>query len=131
MLSSTDLHMPPEWIGESRTLTQVQRERNARKKAHNTYDLDHDGTVSQQDFKLSYFFDRDKDGRLNTQERNRAEEAIKSGEANLLLEPRIKWPYNREPLEIIHTEYDGSPELKLRTQTELCKRRHEEIVRAY
>jgi hypothetical protein len=56
--------------------------------------LDHDGTVSQQDFKLSHFFDKDKDGRLNTQERTRALEAIQSGEANLLLEPKTKWPFN-------------------------------------
>lgn len=131
MLSDSNLSLPPEWTGEKRTRTQLKRDRNALSKPHHTYDLDRDGTVSQQDFRLSKFFDRDRDGRLNTQERLRASGAIASGEATVLLEPKTKWPFNRQPLLISHEEYDSRADAAVRTRTELVKKRHDEIASVY
>lgn len=44
-----------------------------------SYDLDGDGVVGNRDLVLSKLFDKDKDGRLNAEERRNAEEAIRNG----------------------------------------------------
>ena len=44
-----------------------------------SYDLDGDGVVGNRDLVLSKLFDKDKDGRLNSNERRNAEEAIRNG----------------------------------------------------
>lgn len=37
-----------------------------------SFDIDGDGFVSQKDFKIGHYFDKDNDGRLNTQEKKNA-----------------------------------------------------------
>ena len=44
-----------------------------------SYDLDGDGVVGSRDLFLGLRFDKDKDGRLNTQEKKEAINAIKNG----------------------------------------------------
>ena len=46
---------------------------------HPSFDLDGDGYVSLKDLFLAKQFDKDKDGRLNSQERQAAESALKEG----------------------------------------------------
>lgn len=43
-----------------------------------SYDLDGDGYVGNKDFVLSKIFDKDGDGKLNSQERKNADEALKA-----------------------------------------------------
>ena len=44
-----------------------------------SYDLDGDGIVGNRDLVLSKIFDKDKDGKLNAEERRNADEAIRNG----------------------------------------------------
>ena len=43
-----------------------------------SYDLDGDGHVAAHDFVIAKIFDKDKDGKLNAQERKEADEAVKN-----------------------------------------------------
>ena len=43
-----------------------------------SFDLDGDGYVGGRDYVLSKMFDKDGDGRLNTQERKAADEAVRN-----------------------------------------------------
>ena len=79
--------MPPDWgkvggekdVSAIRTKRALEAARHREKVPDLTYDLDGDGQVSQRDYFLAKHFDKDKDGRLNTQEREAARTALKDG----------------------------------------------------
>ena len=49
---------------------------------HISYDLDGDGYVGGRDLVIAKYFDADKDGRLNTGEKENAMKALKEGFEN-------------------------------------------------
>lgn len=65
-----------------------------------SFDIDGDGFVSQKDFKISHYFDKDNDGRLNTQEKKNALQAYASGEAEKIWRQRPKKGFEQGPLVI-------------------------------
>ena len=142
LLSATDLKIPDAWtqIGRSSvdehrmTQQKLIASRKEQRQPDKTFDLDNDGCVSQKDFKISIHFDKDKDGRLNSQERARAQEAIASGEAELLWKPPLKKGslLDSKPFSIQHESSTSKNDSNhVRTQTELQKRRKEEKVSIY
>lgn len=66
-----------------KSLTQLQQKRKAEFKADASYDLDGDGFVASREYFISKIFDKDQDGRLNSQERRQAEEALRNVNAEL------------------------------------------------
>ena len=56
--------------------------RRAEKIPDRTFDLDGDGMVGGKDLVISKYFDKDKDGKLNTAERTEAKQAIQNGFAD-------------------------------------------------
>ena len=52
--------------------------RKAENKPHISFDLDGDGYVGNRDFVIAKIFDKDGDGRLNTQERANADSAMRN-----------------------------------------------------
>ena len=50
-----------------------------------SFDLDGDGQVGNRDLVIAKLFDKDKDGKLNAQERKNAEEAIRNGIDNKMV----------------------------------------------
>ena len=65
-----------------------------------SFDLDGDGFVSQKDFKVGHYFDKDKDGRLNTSERANALNAYATGEADKIWQQRPKKGMEQGPIVI-------------------------------
>lgn len=66
------------------TYTQLVQKRKSSLEPDKTFDLDGDGFISQKDFKIAHTFDKDKDGRLNSTERQKALDSIQKGEAELI-----------------------------------------------
>ena len=62
----------------NRTFTELVNNRRRANQPDKSFDLDGDGVVGNRDLVISKIFDKDGDGRLNTQERRNAEEAIKN-----------------------------------------------------
>lgn len=60
------------------TMTELTQKRQQQRMPDMSYDLDGDGYVGNRDFVLSKVFDKDGDGRLNSEERRNALDAIKS-----------------------------------------------------
>ena len=78
-----EVKIPTHWAktgntNPNRTFTEVVANRRRANQPDMSYDLDGDGVVGNRDLVLSKLFDKDGDGRLNTQERRNAEEAIKN-----------------------------------------------------
>jgi hypothetical protein len=53
-------------------------DRRVEKVPHISYDLDGDGQVGGRDYVIAKHFDKDGDGRLNTNEKKQALEAVKN-----------------------------------------------------
>lgn len=75
----------PEWwskpgMSEEQKLTRTSLNENRRKEKipHISYDLDGDGFLGGRDYIIAKQFDKDGDGRLNTQEKKNAMDAVKS-----------------------------------------------------
>ena len=75
----------PEWWSKpgvpeelKQTNTRLIEERRKEKVPHISYDLDGDGFVGGRDYVIAKQFDKDGDGRLNTNEKKAAFEAINS-----------------------------------------------------
>ena len=62
----------------NRTLVEIQQKRRKAEVPDMTFDLDGDGIVGNRDMFIAKIFDKDGDGRLNTQERSNADHAIKN-----------------------------------------------------
>lgn len=58
------------------------QDRKKDKIPHISYDLDGDGYVGGRDLVIAKYFDEDKDGRLNTAEKQNAMKALKDGFEN-------------------------------------------------
>ena len=61
------------------TKTKLLEMRRAEKIPDSTFDLDGDGKVGGKDLVIAKYFDKDKDGRLNTTEKAEALKAIENG----------------------------------------------------
>ena len=74
----------PSWWGdnsprtEKKTRTELLAARRKEKMPDISFDLDGDGYVGGRDYVLSKMFDKDGDGKLNTQERKAADEAVRN-----------------------------------------------------
>ena len=73
----------PEWWSKpgvpedlKQTRTKLADNRRAEKVPHISYDLDGDGFVGGRDYVIAKQFDKDGDGRLNTNEKRAAMEAV-------------------------------------------------------
>ena len=76
------MKIPSQWQqGKNRhsTLSELKNNRKMDSLYDLSYDLDGDGVVGNRDLVLSKLFDKDKDGKLNAEERRNAEEAIRNG----------------------------------------------------
>eukprot|EP01083_Nonionella_stella_P296514 1007311_1 len=62
-----------------RTRSKLMKEIRKIEDPDTSFDIDGDGVVSQRDYFLGKFFDRDRDGKLNAEEARNAHEAIKEG----------------------------------------------------
>lgn len=74
----------PEWWSKpgipdelKQTRTKLNEVRRKERVPHISYDLDGDGFVGGRDYVIAKHFDKDEDGRLNTQEKKNALEAVK------------------------------------------------------
>lgn len=74
----------PEWWSKSsipeeqkKTNTKLNENRRSEKVPHISYDLDGDGFVGGRDYVIAKQFDKDGDGRLNTNEKRAALDALK------------------------------------------------------
>lgn len=74
----------PEWWSKpgvpedlKKCRTKLQDNRRAEKVPHISYDLDGDGFVGGRDYVIAKQFDKDGDGRLNTNEKKAALDALK------------------------------------------------------
>lgn len=74
----------PEWWSKpgvpddmKQCRTKLQENRRAEKVPHISYDLDGDGFVGGRDYVIAKQFDKDGDGRLNTNEKKAALDALK------------------------------------------------------
>ena len=65
-------------VRPNHTNLELQQKRRRANLPDLTFDLDGDGVVGERDMIISKMFDKDKDGRLNTSERQSAENAIKN-----------------------------------------------------
>ena len=76
-----DIKFPSEWTHDppAKTRTELLAQRKQARIPDITFDLDGDGTVGGQDLVLATLFDLDKDGKLNKDERRRADEAVTEG----------------------------------------------------
>jgi len=86
-----DVRIPDWWSkpgiadDDKKTRTKLNEMRHKEKVPHISYDLDGDGYVGGRDYVIAKQFDKDGDGRLNTNEKKNAMSAIKSGyEANFV-----------------------------------------------
>ncbi len=61
------------------TKRKLEMQRKQADMPHHTYDLDGDGFVSVKDLFLAKQFDKDRDGKLNAEEKQQADLALKSG----------------------------------------------------
>lgn len=75
----------PEWWSkpnvpeeERFSRTKLIERRKLEKIPHASYDIDGDGYVGGRDYIIAKHFDKDQDGRLNTQEKKNAIEALKN-----------------------------------------------------
>lgn len=78
----------PDWWGgqkdtngnelAKKTRTELMNKRRADNLPHISYDLDGDGFVGGRDYVLSKLYDKDKDGKLNAEEKKNAMDAIKN-----------------------------------------------------
>ena len=80
-----NLKMPAGWgtndierKNPTLTKTELLQKRRSEVKPHISFDLDGDGVVGNRDYVLAKLFDKDQDGRLNTQERRAADDAIRN-----------------------------------------------------
>lgn len=72
----------PKWLQPSphvRTRSELQQARRKGRVPDPSYDFDGDGVVGHQDFFIGRSFDKDRDGRLTTGERTKAQEALRNG----------------------------------------------------
>ena len=80
--ADAQVKIPSQWQqGKNRhsTLSELKNNRKMDSLYDLSYDLDGDGVVGNRDLVLSKLFDKDKDGKLNAEERRNAEEAIRNG----------------------------------------------------
>jgi hypothetical protein len=92
ILKSKKHHVPTWWKGENlpngqnvKTNTELHETRRRAKIPDISFDLDGDGNVGGRDYVISKLFDKDGDGKLNTQERKAADDAVRNVSFNLFL----------------------------------------------
>ena len=76
--------MPKGWsrpgtVKTGKTMRDLKMIRKNEGIPHPSFDVDGDGQVSQKDYFIAKHFDKDRDGRLNTEELSTARKALKDG----------------------------------------------------
>ena len=64
---------------DKKTFKKIHQKRKTEAVPHISYDLDGDGFVGGRDLVIAKHFDEDKDGRLNTAEKEKAMKALQNG----------------------------------------------------
>jgi len=102
-----------------RTRTELLEARRKSKIPDPTFDLDGDGIVSREEYILSVKYDKDRDGKLCTPERDAALRALKDNH------PLTKFTSTRPKTVPVKPDGEGQPE-RPKTRTELMQKRKEE-----
>ena len=114
------LDIPPDWsaqdmsvdkvkLGTSKTLTALKAARKSANVADPSFDLDGDGAVGIRDYFVASRFDKDRDGKLDEQERATCVKALEDG-----YEKRFKFGLESAPLAAHRNQYNVTDLAKVR-----------------